>query len=611
MATRRSSFDITARVLAVSLALATLAVVLAAPAGAQDPPLRVLILGDSYSAGNGAQIYYGPTGCYRSRYTWGELAAAELGERSGREVEVTNRACSGGVTTHLTGGDATSDRISPRKLRTVTISQGQFANQATADSDARARCAQYKSSDPLKADESWSGRAKLLGGSSSVYVTLCDVFVEAQITQVTDQYDVVFFTTGGNDVSFSGIGTNCIAEFAPGSIFDRNADRCKDNLRDAEVKLADDSNVSVRDNIDRATRMIDTRLNPAGRTNRGQVVLLSYPYLIKNHDYEYQGVKVGSRLRRISDLGDAVQRDVTGLANRTTVVNGCARKSVVFADETKANFGDHSPTAPISTADEPNSWLWEVRLPFTAGTSPTKDSLHPKPAGHQAEATTAVEAAVASGVLPGECAQSSVFILNRSDDGGQGAKLQETLQGQGAVVDRAAALPADISAYRSVWVVVVYYGLTELERSTLAQYVSAGGSLYLTGERPCCEAINDSTELIVNQVVRGGGISIGNMGDISGPYFVNPYAAGRIALSPQLLTAFIPSAPGGMAGLGGVTDRNVFISNGTIPVAGVWDETDMVSGRGRLVVLMDVNWLDTASRSQYSVNVFQFLSDRA
>ena len=56
MATRRSSFDITARMLAVTLALATLTVVLAAPAGAQDPPLRVLILGDSYSAGNGAGV---------------------------------------------------------------------------------------------------------------------------------------------------------------------------------------------------------------------------------------------------------------------------------------------------------------------------------------------------------------------------------------------------------------------------------------------------------------------------------------------------------------------------------------------------------------------------
>jgi hypothetical protein len=66
-----------------------------------------------------------------------------------------------------------------------------------------------------------------------------------------------------------------------------------------------------------------------------------------------------------------------------------------------------------------------------------------------------------------------------------------------------------------------------------------------------------------------------------------------------------------MAGLGGVTARNVFISNGSIPVAGVWDGSDMNSGRGRLVVLMDIDWLGTASRTQYSINVYEFLTDRA
>jgi hypothetical protein len=123
--------------------------------------------------------------------------------------------------------------------------------------------------------------------------------------------------------------------------------------------------------------------------------------------------------------------------------------------------------------------------------------------------------------------------------------------------------------------------------------------------------MNDSSELIVNSVVRGGGVQVGGRGNISGPFTVNPNAAGGIALNPQRLVDFIPSAPGGMAGLGGVTARNVFISNGSIPVAGVWDESDMNSGRGRLVVLMDIDWLGTASRTQYSINVYEFLTDRA
>jgi hypothetical protein len=63
-----------------------------------------------------------------------------------------------------------------------------------------------------------------------------------------------------------------------------------------------------------------------------------------------------------------------------------------------------------------------------------------------------------------------------------------------------------------------------------------------------------------------------------------------------------------MAGLGGVTGRNVFISNGTTPIAGVWDESDMATGRGRLVVLMDINWRSTGSRTPFAVNVHEFLT---
>ena len=35
-------------------------------------PLRVVVLGDSYSAGNGAGHYYGVHGCFRSHEAWAE-----------------------------------------------------------------------------------------------------------------------------------------------------------------------------------------------------------------------------------------------------------------------------------------------------------------------------------------------------------------------------------------------------------------------------------------------------------------------------------------------------------------------------------------------------------
>ena len=55
-----------------------------APAAAAGATLDVLVLGDSYAAGNGAtddqgvEQTYGPDGCRRSRVNWGEKYAAAL-----------------------------------------------------------------------------------------------------------------------------------------------------------------------------------------------------------------------------------------------------------------------------------------------------------------------------------------------------------------------------------------------------------------------------------------------------------------------------------------------------------------------------------------------------
>jgi lysophospholipase L1-like esterase len=69
-------------------------------------PLKVVLLGDSYSAGNGARDskgerdYYGPKGCYRSHSNWAEQYVRQL-RNSGYNVTFVNRACSGAVTADL------------------------------------------------------------------------------------------------------------------------------------------------------------------------------------------------------------------------------------------------------------------------------------------------------------------------------------------------------------------------------------------------------------------------------------------------------------------------------------------------------------------------------
>ena len=60
--------------------------------------LDVLVVGDSYSAGNGAGgTTYGPEGCYRNTGVWSEKYAAGLRDQ-GYAVTLRNHACSGGRT---------------------------------------------------------------------------------------------------------------------------------------------------------------------------------------------------------------------------------------------------------------------------------------------------------------------------------------------------------------------------------------------------------------------------------------------------------------------------------------------------------------------------------
>jgi hypothetical protein len=59
--------------------------------------LRILVTGDSYSAGNGAGHYYGAKGCYRSTHNYAAEFAAHV-RHSGQPAIVTNVACSGAVT---------------------------------------------------------------------------------------------------------------------------------------------------------------------------------------------------------------------------------------------------------------------------------------------------------------------------------------------------------------------------------------------------------------------------------------------------------------------------------------------------------------------------------
>jgi hypothetical protein len=206
---------------------------------------------------------------------------------------------------------------------------------------------------------------------------------------------------------------------------------------------------------------------------------------------------------------------------------------------------------------------------------------------------------------------TKVLVFGSADNGSEGDNVATTLTSLGYTVERDAALPASLAEFSSVWYIEAYQGLTPEAEEELEHYVSTGGSLYLTGERPCCEELNQSDEAILHAVLRDPSVTVGGLGDIEGPFTFNPAVEDGVASVPNTLVDFVPDSPGGMAGIRGVSSANVFASSDTTPVGAVFDESDMADSRGRVAILMDIDWLEAEERTPIIENVQNFLEHGA
>jgi hypothetical protein len=166
--------------------------------------------------------------------------------------------------------------------------------------------------------------------------------------------------------------------------------------------------------------------------------------------------------------------------------------------------------------------------------------------------------------------------------------LETALVGVGyrrAEVSHLEALPADLSPYGVIWHIGAPIPAAELQR--LADFVRAGRGLYLSGGTV---AVDASLEVLVNQLVVGGGIDIGG-GETGGPYVFNPVAAGGVTRTPHVLNSFSESSfPNVLTGL---APRNVLFTgsfDGEVPAA-VWDASDLHGGRGRVALVTSPLWM--------------------
>ncbi|MEZ5192260.1 MAG: VWA domain-containing protein [Nocardioides sp.] len=191
-------------------------------AAAETAPmtLKVVLLGDSYSAGNGARdfdgksAYFGPSPCHRSHVNWSERYVAWL-TAQGYHVTFLNRACSDGVT---------KDLVTPRQMDVTTFLPDRFGTDEEMLAQARA---DDPCNDGAYPDEQYWEYG--LGGISNLgerYLT-CTRFLKAQTDAIGPDTDLVLFTNGGNDIKFSDIVKQCfvIGSRSPGTAARRSTTR--------------------------------------------------------------------------------------------------------------------------------------------------------------------------------------------------------------------------------------------------------------------------------------------------------------------------------------------------------------------------------------------------
>ncbi len=317
--------------------------------------LDVLVVGDSYSAGNGASATtYGPAGCYRNTAHWSEQYATGLRDQA-YTVEVANHACSGGQT---------PDVHSPRAMDSQTGRTTPAPGGATtpAEGDAYLRSADPCNTRAFPDEEFWTYRTTAVSGGTLTYD--CTRNLRPQADFVTPDTDLVVLTMGGNDAGFSTIVQGCFVSIT------RTADACRSAVDTARGLIP-----TIRQGlIDDVAALRAHGLRPDAR-----ILQLGYPWLQVDNGFVLPDpaapltpYRAGEEVRRL--ITDAT----TQLATVPAAVNADHPGQMSFVDGVTRAFSGHEPDARTTN---PQTWLNEA---FSG--ADTNLWYHPNDAGHAAYA---------------------------------------------------------------------------------------------------------------------------------------------------------------------------------------------------------------------------------
>lgn len=326
-------------------------------AAAGDDTLDVLVLGDSYSAGNGATDErgaaqtYGPAGCLRSRVAWGETYAAALRE-TGRAVRLVNHACSGGVTADLTA---------PRQMDPVSrLEPTPPGVSTTAEADADLARRDPCDTGAFPDEELWTYRATAVNALVTAYD--CTRHLRPQADFVDADVDLVLLTMGGNDAGFTSIVTSC---FVPVT---RSSSACRDRVEAARAQLP---------TIQQRLLTGVAALRAAGLRDDARIVQLGYPWLQVDNDFtlpDPPGYPAGDEVRALVTEGNAA---IAAIVPRANAQHPGQLSFLAGVPET---FSGHEPDATTPVGN-PDRWINQ------AGDGiPVEVWYHPNRSGHAAYA---------------------------------------------------------------------------------------------------------------------------------------------------------------------------------------------------------------------------------
>jgi hypothetical protein len=180
-------------------------------------------------------------------------------------------------------------------------------------------------------------------------------------------------------------------------------------------------------------------------------------------------------------------------------------------------------------------------------------------------------------------ASNAASVLIFGDRASAQNEVQRVLEAAGDVVtnvSRSIAETVDFSAFDTIWSLSFNSAYSAALETMLTSFVDGGGGLYLTFERPCCEAANGSVERIINASLSVGSVTVGGFGDVSGTFTYNANAIGN--LDGDLASGWLPSQPGQ---IDGVTGNSVVVSSnatGRAVPAGPWRGPAWPVGRPRV-----------------------------